>query len=58
VVEDDPIQHRIARRVLTHLGYEVEGLDSGARALELLLGAGASGRGRYDLLLLDVSGLP
>jgi CheY-like chemotaxis protein len=53
VVDDDPIQGRTARRVLKHLGYEVDVVESGARALELLLGP-APNRVKYDLLLLDV----
>jgi signal transduction histidine kinase/ActR/RegA family two-component response regulator len=53
VIDDDPIQGRTARRVLKHLGYDVDVVESGARALEMLLGLESS-RSRYDLLLLDV----
>jgi CheY-like chemotaxis protein len=53
VIDDDPIQGRTARRVLKHLGYDVDVVESGARAIEMLLGPESSSR-RYDLLLLDV----
>jgi DNA-binding LacI/PurR family transcriptional regulator/signal transduction histidine kinase/CheY-like chemotaxis protein len=53
VIDDDPIQGRTARRVLKHLGYDVDVVESGARALEILLGP-ESNSVRYDLLLLDV----
>jgi DNA-binding LacI/PurR family transcriptional regulator/signal transduction histidine kinase/ActR/RegA family two-component response regulator len=54
VVDDDPLQARIARRVLTHLGYRVDVMNSGSRALEVLNRAIESEEGRYELLLLDV----
>jgi DNA-binding LacI/PurR family transcriptional regulator/signal transduction histidine kinase/ActR/RegA family two-component response regulator len=54
VIDDDPIQGRMARRVLVHLGYEVEVLESGARALELLKRVADSNAGGFELLLLDV----
>jgi len=52
VVDDDPIQGRTAHRVLTHLGYDTDVMESGARALELLEEPGQPRR--YDVLLLDV----
>lgn len=52
VVDDDPIQGRTAHRVLTHLGYDTDVMESGARALALLEAPGQSRR--YDVLLLDV----
>jgi DNA-binding LacI/PurR family transcriptional regulator/signal transduction histidine kinase len=52
VVDDDPIQGRTAHRVLTHLGYDADVMESGTRALELLEDP-AEPR-RYDVLLLDV----
>jgi DNA-binding LacI/PurR family transcriptional regulator/signal transduction histidine kinase/ActR/RegA family two-component response regulator len=53
VVDDDPLQARTARRVLAHLGYQVDVLESGARVLELVNGSDESSQ-TYDLLLLDV----
>jgi len=52
VVDDDPIQGRTAHRVLTHLGYDTDVMESGARALELLEDPGVARR--YDVLLRDV----
>ncbi len=53
MVDDDPVQLRTARRVLTHLGYEVTTLSSGREALELLR-TGRSSSSGYDLLILDM----
>jgi signal transduction histidine kinase/ActR/RegA family two-component response regulator len=53
VVDDEPIQLRTARRVLTHLGYEVEGIRSGLEALRAFATAPA-GDSPYDVVLLDM----
>jgi phosphoserine phosphatase RsbU/P len=60
VVDDDPVQLRTARRVLTHLGYDVDTFGSGRLALEHLakLGDGHSGvvssKRAYDLVIVDM----
>lgn len=54
VVDDEPIQLRTCRRVLTHFGYEVEITTSGSDACELFARAQAGACKGYDLVLLDV----
>jgi signal transduction histidine kinase/ActR/RegA family two-component response regulator len=49
VVDDEIIQLRTCRRVLSQLGYRVDTLSSGREALELLRHASS-----YDLLILDL----
>jgi DNA-binding LacI/PurR family transcriptional regulator/signal transduction histidine kinase/ActR/RegA family two-component response regulator len=54
-VDDERLQLRTGARVLTHLGYTVDTLDSGRRARELF--AEVAGRGApspYDLVILDM----
>jgi DNA-binding LacI/PurR family transcriptional regulator/signal transduction histidine kinase/ActR/RegA family two-component response regulator len=54
MVDDEPIQLRTGRRVLTHLGYQVDVLDSGRKVLERLAEAAKAGQIPYDLLILDL----
>ncbi len=54
MVDDDPIQLRTGRRVLTHLGYEVTTLGSGRDAFALLQRNFAKGSSGFDLLILDM----
>lgn len=54
VVDDSPIQLRTARRILVHLGYEVETLESGREAANLFREAAAQGASPYDLVILDM----
>ena len=65
VVNDDPIQLRIARRVLSRLGYDITTLASGAHAYQLLChghlpvpGAGAKVdtlTSAFDVLIMDMA---
>jgi DNA-binding LacI/PurR family transcriptional regulator/signal transduction histidine kinase/ActR/RegA family two-component response regulator len=64
IIDDEPIQLRTGRRVLGHLGYEVDTMTSGRQALDLFVQAAreasAPGAARtgdtcpYDLVLLDM----
>jgi signal transduction histidine kinase/CheY-like chemotaxis protein len=54
IVDDEPIQLRTGRRVLTSLGYEVEVMDSGVEAYELFTRAAASGQSPFDLVIMDM----
>jgi CheY-like chemotaxis protein/two-component sensor histidine kinase len=54
IVDDEPMQLRTGRRVLRHLGYDVDTLESGRRALELFAKASAVGKSPYDLVILDM----
>lgn len=54
VVDDESIQRRACQRVLTALGYQVDTLDSGARAYQVFRRALASGKSPYDLIIMDV----
>jgi DNA-binding LacI/PurR family transcriptional regulator/signal transduction histidine kinase/ActR/RegA family two-component response regulator len=64
LIDDEPILLRTGRRVLAHLGYEVDTMASGKQALELFVKAAhgtlhpeALRTGRvcpYDLVLLDM----
>lgn len=47
IVEDNPVNQRVAARTVERLGHAVEVVDSGAGALEIL------GRSRFDLVLMD-----
>lgn len=63
VVDDEPSQLHLAERVLRHLGYVVDTLESGNQALELyarargarrhVRGAIAAVKSPYDLVILD-----
>ena len=54
IVDDEPIQLRTGRRVLTSLGYEVEVMESGLGAYELFSRAAASGQSPFDLVIMDM----
>jgi DNA-binding NtrC family response regulator len=54
IVDDEAIQLRTGRRVLSRLGYEVEIMDSGMRAFELFRRAAASGHSPFDLVIIDM----
>ena len=54
LVDDERIQLRTGRRVLRHLGYEVDTLESGQKARELFARAAASQVSPYDLVILDM----
>jgi CheY-like chemotaxis protein len=55
VVDDSQVQLRTARRILSHLGYEVETIESGAQAHRIFADAAGSGQTPYDLVLLDMN---
>lgn len=54
VVDDEPVQLRTARRLLTPLGYFVETVSSGEAAVSLFAEASSLGRSPFDLVLLDM----
>ena len=54
VVDDETIQLQTCRRVLVHLGYEVDTIQSGQRALEVFGQAAPTGKSPYDLIIMDV----
>ncbi|HWA77921.1 MAG TPA: ATP-binding protein [Polyangiaceae bacterium] len=54
IVDDEPIQLRTGRRVLRHLGYEVDTLESGQKARELFERARRNHESPYDLVILDM----
>jgi CheY-like chemotaxis protein len=60
VIDDDPVQLRTATRLLQHFGYDVDAVESGARAyarLESNQGSppGAwNGDSPYDLMIVDM----
>jgi CheY-like chemotaxis protein len=54
LVDDEGIQLRTGARVLRHLGYEVDVLDSGEKAQASFVLAAAEGRSPYDLVLMDM----
>jgi PAS domain S-box-containing protein len=47
IVEDNPVNSRIARRLLEHLGYRADSVNTGVDAVA------AWSRGDYDLILMD-----
>jgi phosphoserine phosphatase RsbU/P len=54
-VDDERIQLRTGTRVLRHLGYSVDTLESGRQAYELFAKAAAAGaRSPYDLVIFDM----
>lgn len=53
VLDDDPIQRRLAQRILEHMGYGVDVVGTGAEAVELCVQNRSAGA-PYDLLMLDV----
>ena len=54
LVDDDGIQLRTGARVLRHLGYDVDVLDSGEKTRASFVLAAAQGKSPYDLLLIDM----
>lgn len=54
LVDDDGIQLRTCARVLRHLGYEVDVLDSGEKTRASFVLAAAKGKSPYDLVLMDM----
>ena len=48
IIDDDPIQRNVAKRLLKHAGYRVHSVESGELALEELK------KNHYDLLVLDM----
>jgi DNA-binding LacI/PurR family transcriptional regulator/signal transduction histidine kinase/ActR/RegA family two-component response regulator len=55
LVDDSPILLRTGRRVLEHLGYKVETLESGKEAYQRFAQAAAAGTSPCDLVILDMS---
>ena len=55
IVDDEAIQLRTGRRVLSRLGYDVEIMDSGMRAFEVFRSAAGSGHhSPFDLVIIDM----
>jgi DNA-binding LacI/PurR family transcriptional regulator/signal transduction histidine kinase/CheY-like chemotaxis protein len=54
VVDDETIQLQTYRRVLVHLGYQVDTMQSGLRACEVFSQAAQTGKSPYDLVILDM----
>ncbi len=54
LVDDEAIQLRTGARILRHLGYEVDVLDSGEKAQASFVLAAAKGKSPYDLVLMDM----
>jgi CheY-like chemotaxis protein len=54
IVDDDLVQLRTGRRVLTSLGYSVETLGSGLRAYDVFGQAASEGQSPCDLVILDM----
>jgi signal transduction histidine kinase/DNA-binding LacI/PurR family transcriptional regulator/ActR/RegA family two-component response regulator len=54
VVDDELVQLRTCRRVLGHLGYEVEVAQSGLAAYDMFSRAVRSGKSPFDLVILDM----
>ena len=54
IVDDEPVQLRTGRRILTHLGYQVDTMTSGAEAYRLFAEAATEGRQPHDLVILDM----
>jgi signal transduction histidine kinase/DNA-binding LacI/PurR family transcriptional regulator/ActR/RegA family two-component response regulator len=55
LVDDSPILLRTGRRVLEHLGYQVETLESGQEAYQRFERAATAGKSPCDLVILDMS---
>jgi len=54
LVDDDGLQLRTMGRILRHLGYEVDTLDSGDKAQACYVAAVATGKAPYDLVIMDM----
>jgi CheY-like chemotaxis protein len=55
LVDDSPTLLRTARRILDHLGYRVETLESGEEAYQRFARAAFTGKSPCDLVILDMS---
>jgi DNA-binding LacI/PurR family transcriptional regulator/signal transduction histidine kinase len=55
LVDDSPVLLRTGRRVLEHLGYQVETLESGKETYRRFERAAPTGRSPCDLVILDMS---
>jgi CheY-like chemotaxis protein len=54
VVDDEALQRCTCQRVLCELGYQVDTMESGARAYEVFRRAAEAGTSPYDLVILDM----
>jgi CheY-like chemotaxis protein len=54
VVDDEPVQLRTARRILSPLGYSVQTVSTGEAAVSLFAEAAKNGSSPFDLVLLDM----
>jgi len=54
VIDDDPIQIEVFTRILSGLGYEVSGVQSGEAAVQLFTNAAARDAGKKDRALPDL----
>jgi signal transduction histidine kinase/DNA-binding LacI/PurR family transcriptional regulator/ActR/RegA family two-component response regulator len=54
IVDDETIQLQTCRRVLAHLGYQVDTMQSGLRAYEMFSEAAQTGKSPYDLVIMDM----
>ena len=55
VVDDESIQLQTCRRVLVHLGFDVDTMQSGLRACEMFSQAAqTTGKSPYDLIIMDM----
>lgn len=48
LAEDNPVNQKVAKRVLTHLGYQVDIVNNGVEAIK------AIAEKSYDLILMDI----
>jgi signal transduction histidine kinase/ActR/RegA family two-component response regulator len=55
IVDDEAIQRRTGYRVLSHLGYQVDTVESGLKAYQMFKQAAVSGHSPYDLVILDMN---
>jgi len=55
LVDDDGLQLRTSARVLRHLGYKVDTLDSGNRAHARFIGVQTLDQSPYDLVIMDMN---
>jgi CheY-like chemotaxis protein len=55
IVDDETVQLRTCRRVLVHLGYEVDTMQSGLRAYQVFSQAAPTGKSPYDLVIMDMA---